>query len=132
MQFKIKPEIYETKNGEPILDENGEPKNLLWEGHIVVDIPGIEEQTAIKAESMKWSKKGPNGEDVWDVAASSKKMREVAAKAVKEINLTHKETGLVFTNIEELSQMAEWQQIVNYVYGVCVNGPKLRTVLRDK
>lgn len=127
--FKLRPDIHQ-KDGDGDIKKDVNGKEIyVWDGYIEVEVPDLAGQTALKAESAKWQGKG---EKDFDVESSAKRMRELALDVTKGVNLTHIETGEAFTDVEELTYLAEWNDIILYLYAVCINGPKLRNILRGK
>jgi hypothetical protein len=102
---------------------NEETNALVWSGSVAVEVPDIYERTKLQAEFTAMAEKIEKSDQ-----ASTKRLNELVIERVKSMELKHEESGVVFTDLTELSFYADWTPLLIELAKVVINGPKLKAI----
>lgn len=109
---------------------NEEKENVfhdMFEGFITIQVPNEHERMEhAKKFRMKFEGKKEQSEE--DKFEQAEWLKDLAKKAIKGVDLTHKESGIVFSEYEDLLYSKEGSQITNSIGTVMIQGIQLGNV----
>ena len=101
-----------------------------FEGHISMEVLLHDDRMKILSDLNLEAGSGGEVKLNKDMISQLSKMKTHVAKYIKEVRLVHIETGTVFNSLADLEYYEEYQEVLNELSGIMLNGVKLGNGLR--